>query len=81
MITLAGMIEDIYGRNYEINGTYDINVARVLDIDPGQLPTTPYVQGDAFAPGLHVFPPVPATVTIKLTHMPYSDPAQAITPL
>ncbi|HET7090634.1 MAG TPA: hypothetical protein VFL17_18535, partial [Anaerolineae bacterium] len=42
-----------------------------------QLPTTPYQQGDAFAPGLHVFPPLPANVTVKLTHLPYSDPAQA----
>ena len=79
VITLSGQIKDIYGRSYEIDGTYDIEVARVLDIDPAQLPTTPYVQGDAFAPGLHVFPPVPAEVSVKLTHMPYSDLAQAFT--
>ncbi len=57
----------------------NIEVARVLDIDPAQLPTTPYVQGDAFAPGLHVYPPVPADVTVKLIQMPYSDPAQTFT--
>ena len=77
-ITLEGEVQDVYGNTYAIRGTYDVTVARILDLDPAQLPTTPYMQGDAFAPGLHVFPPVPADVTVKLTHMPYSDPAQAI---
>ncbi len=79
VITLSGSVKDIYGRPYAIQGTYDLEVARVLDLDSAQLPTTPYVQGDAFAPGLHVFPPVPAQVTVVLTHLPYSDPAQSIT--
>jgi hypothetical protein len=70
---------DLYGNPYPISGTYDVTVARILDLDPAQLPTTPYEQGNAFAPGLHVFPPVPADVTVQLVHMPYSDPAQAIT--
>ena len=78
VITLEGEIEDIYGNSYIISGTYDVYVARVLDLDPAQLPTTPYVQGDYFAPGLHLFPPVPAEVTVKIVHMPYSDPNRAI---
>jgi hypothetical protein len=79
IVVLEGYVEDIYGSTYAIQGTYDLYVARVLDLDPAQLPTTPFEQGDAFAPGLHIFPPVPADVVIHITHMPYSDPTQAIT--
>jgi hypothetical protein len=79
VILLNGFVQDIYGNSYAVQGTYDIYVARVLDLDPAQLPTTPYEQGDAFAPGLHLFPPVPADVSVELVHLPYSDPAQAIT--
>lgn len=78
-IAFTGDIADVYGNSYPINSTYDFTVARILDLDPAQLPTTPYIQGDSFAPGLHVFPPVPADVTIQVTHLPYSDPEQAIT--
>ena len=79
VITLDGHVRDMFGNTYAIAGTYDVDVARILDLDPAQLPTTPYKQGDAFAPGLHVYPPVPAEVTIKLVQMPDSDPARAIT--
>ncbi|MCD4687466.1 MAG: carboxypeptidase-like regulatory domain-containing protein [Anaerolineae bacterium] len=78
VITLNGTVNDIFGNAYPITGTYDIYVAQTLDLDPAQLPTTPYMQGDAFAPGLHVFPPVPADVVITVTHLPYSDPNQAV---
>lgn len=79
IITLEGTIADIHGRRYGILGTYDIYVARVLDLDPGQLPTTPYVQNDLFSPNLHVYPPFPADLTLRLTHMPYSNPGLATT--
>lgn len=76
-IVLSGHIEDIYGNQYPINNSYDVTIARVLDLDPAQLPTTPYEQGDAFAPGLHVFPPVAADVEIRVTHMPLSNSNQS----
>jgi len=75
---MTGTIEDIWGHVYSGGGTYDVHVARPLTIESGQLPTTPYEVGDAFAPALHVYPPVPAAVGIRLLHMPDSDPAQAI---
>lgn len=75
-IVLSGSVEDIYGTEYAINNTFEVNIARVLDLDPAQLPTTPYEQGDAFAPGLHIFPPMPADVEISVVHMPLSDPGQ-----
>lgn len=76
-ISLSGSVEDIYGTEYPINGTYEVIIARLLDLDSAQLPTTPYMQGDAFAPGLHIFPPVAADVEVKLTHMPLSNPNNA----
>jgi len=79
VIRLYGEVMDIYGNVYRLERTYDVVVARVLDLDPAQLPTMPYQQGDAFAPGLHIFPPVPADVTVRLVQMPNSDPTQAVT--
>lgn len=76
-IHLDGHVKDLFGNEYPLEAAYEIMVARVLDLDPAQLPTTPYQQGDYFAPGLHIFPPVPANVTIKVLHLPFSDPGQA----
>jgi hypothetical protein len=78
-IALIGEVEDIYGNPYEFHSTYEVLVARLLDIDSAQLPFTPYQQGDALAPGLHIYPPAPAHVEIFLRHLPNSDPAQEIT--
>lgn len=78
LIALRGRVYDVFGNTYEITGTYEIHVARILDLDPAQLPTTPYMQGDAFAPGLHIFPPVPAGIGINLVHMPYSDAGRMV---
>jgi len=78
-IALIGEVEDIYGNPYAFHSTYEVRVARLLDLDPAQLPNTQYRQGDAFAPGLHVYPPVPAHVEIFLRHLPNSDPAEEIT--
>jgi len=76
-IVISGFVEDIYGTEFPIDNTYEVMVARVLDLDAAQLPTTPYKQGDAFAPGLHVFPPLPADIEIRVIHMPLSNPDQA----
>jgi hypothetical protein len=79
VITVTGVISDVWGHSYTIGGTYDAWIARELDLDPGPLPSTPYEVGDAFSPVLQVYPGVPADVEIRLTLLPDSDPAQAIT--
>lgn len=79
VIAVTGVISDVWGHSYTLGGTYDVWVARELDLDPGQLPTTPYEVGDAFSPALQVSPRVPADVEVKLTLLPDSDPAQTIT--
>ena len=76
---MYGWVNDIYGNPYLLESTYKVAVARILDLDPAELPTTPYIQGDAFAPGLHIFPPLPAHVDLQVVHLPNSDPQQAIT--
>jgi hypothetical protein len=78
-IHLEGQLHDIYGNIYPISRNFQVMVAHVLDLDPAQLPTTPYEVGDSFAPGLHIFPPVPADITISLSHLPYSDASQEVT--
>jgi hypothetical protein len=78
VVTVTGVISDVWGHNYTIGGTYDLWIARELDLDPGQLPTTPYEVGDAFSPALQVIPGGPAQVEIQLTLLPDSDPARAI---
>jgi hypothetical protein len=77
-IHIYGGVEDIYGNIYPIEGTYELLVAHLLDLDAAQLPTTPYEVGDVFAPGLHVYPPLPAHVDINLTHLSNSDLAQTL---
>ena len=77
VIELDGSIDDIYGNSYPISGTYDVLVARILDLDPAQLPSMPYEVGDRFAPGMHVFPAVPAEIEIHVVHLPDSDLDQA----
>jgi len=79
VITMTGVISDVWGHSYTLGGTYDVWIARELDLDPGQLPTTPYEVGDAFSPALQVYPRVPADVEIHLSLLPDSDPSQAIT--
>jgi len=74
-----GHVQDIYGNSYSLKSTFEFTVAQVLDLDPGQLPTTPYVQGDYFSPGMHIFPPVPAWVSIAVTHLPDSNPENSLT--
>ena len=77
-IVLEGFLDDIYGNQIIVQGTYEFLVARPLDLDPGQLPSMPYVAGDAFAPNVHIFPPVPADIGMAVQLLPASDPAQAI---
>lgn len=76
-ISLHGVINDVFGNPYTLESTYEVMIANVLDVDPNILPTTPFTVGDFFSAGVHLYPPVPAQVTISLTHMPDSDPEQA----
>ena len=76
-IQIFGEVFDVYGNSYSLERTFEVMVAHELDLDPGILPTTPFTVSDFYSAGMHVFPPLPAQVTTTITHLPFSDPAQA----
>ena len=78
VITMTGTVQDVWGNAYAGGGSYDLWIAHPLDIDPGVLPGTPLAVGDAFNPSVHLYPHVPAEVTLTVTLYPDSDPTQAI---
>jgi hypothetical protein len=84
VITMTGTVEDLWGNVYHGLGTYDVFVARHLKLESGQLPTTPYEApdasspGNAFSPGIQVYPPVPADLEIRVTLLPNSDAAHPV---
>ena len=79
VVTMTGVVSDVWGNGYAGGGTYDVWMAHPLDIDPGVLPGTPLAVGDAFNPALQINPRVPADVKLLLTHYPDSDVASAET--
>lgn len=75
VITMTGVISDIWGNAYQGGGTYDVWLAEPLDMDPGVLPGTPLAAGDAFNPAMQFYPQVPAKVSLTISHYPDSNPA------
>ena len=59
VITLAGHVAGISGRKHLIQGTYDLTIANVLDIETALLPTTPFEVGDSMPVAVTVMPPGP----------------------
>ncbi|MDA8617201.1 hypothetical protein N9M23_02880 [Gammaproteobacteria bacterium] len=73
-ISLSGTVLDLDGREYSLNGDFNILRAEPLDLEYGVMPGTPYEIGDHFSPQLIIQPGVPAKVEITVTHYPNSDP-------
>ena len=78
VISLKGKINDLSGAPHTISGTYDVYVARPLDIDVFPEPGAPLWPGVKIYPQVRVLPPVPADVTMTFLHMPNSNPAEAL---
>jgi len=76
-IEMKGSVDDVFGNTYAGGGTYEVWVARPIDIETATLPGMPFESGNNFAPQLVLQPPVAADVTIAITHMPDSDPVKA----
>ncbi len=74
LVEMTGTVEDSWGNVYTGGGSYDVWVAQPLDIDPGILPGTPLTAGDAFNPAMQLYPPLPAQVSLTVTHYPASNP-------
>ncbi|MCP4614761.1 MAG: hypothetical protein GY845_39270 [Planctomycetes bacterium] len=79
VISLKGKIKDLSGAPHTISGTYDVYVARPIDIDIFPEPGTPIWPGVKIYPQVRVLPPVPADVTMSFLHMPNSNPVKAYT--
>ena len=73
-VSLSGTVLDMDGREYSLNGDFNILRAEPLDLEYGVMPGTPYEIGDHFSPQLIIQPGVPAKVEITVAHYPNSDP-------
>jgi hypothetical protein len=76
-IALSGFVEDLWGGRWTIDDTFDVRVGRVLTFEPSTLPGTPLTAGDVLNVAGNITPPVPASVTLVLTHstgIPGSSP-------
>jgi hypothetical protein len=78
-VTMTGHIDDVLGNRYEGGGTYEIYIARHLDLETGVFANTPFEVGDSVSPTVIVQPGVPAEVEITVSHFPQSDPDQRVT--
>ncbi|UCG56663.1 MAG: PQQ-binding-like beta-propeller repeat protein [Phycisphaerales bacterium] len=77
-VELTGHIRDTMGTAYSISGTYDVYVARPLDIDVFPELGTPLEPNVDLHPQVRVMPAMPAEVEIRWRHYPYSDAELAI---
>lgn len=78
VIVLDGAIEDVWGNTWTIQGTYEVDVARLLSVDSAVVPGTPFEVGDVFSPAVTVTPPVPADIEVRVRLAPNSDPDRMI---
>ncbi|MEK6374271.1 MAG: hypothetical protein AABO58_16410 [Acidobacteriota bacterium] len=71
-ISMTGSIEDLDGNVYTGGGTYEVWVARTLDLDTGVIAGAPFEVGDAFSPAVVLQPGVAADVevTVKIIGAP-----------
>lgn len=76
VITLSASVEDVWGTVWTSRGTYEVEVARPLVIDPAVVSGTPFEVGDALQPSARVIPPVRALVEMRYRFAPQSDVAR-----
>jgi len=78
VVTLSGTVRDVGGASHVVSGTYDVYVARPLDITVFPEPGTPLRPGAAVRPQVRVLPAMPADVEIDFVHLPGSDAAKTV---
>jgi hypothetical protein len=79
VITMKGSVDDAWGGSHAGGGTYEIWVAKHLDLETGVFANTPFEVGDSFSPTVIVQPGVSADVEVTISHYPQSDPEQLVT--
>lgn len=78
VVRMEGWIEDAVGNKYHGGGSYDVYVAKSLDLDLGTFLGTPFQVGDEMSPVVHVRPMLPADVEVDFKLCPNSDREQMI---
>ncbi|NQT11574.1 MAG: hypothetical protein HQ582_02425, partial [Planctomycetes bacterium] len=78
VIRLEGSIDDLAGARYRMSGTYDVYVAKPLDVEVFPEPGTPLELGVGLLPQVRVMPPLSADVEIRFRHFAYSDAARTV---
>ncbi|MEK6374264.1 MAG: hypothetical protein AABO58_16375 [Acidobacteriota bacterium] len=67
-VTVDGTVDDLWGTAWRAGGTYEIDVARPLVIDSAVIPMTPFEVSNQILPAVHLAPPVPADVDVRVRH-------------
>ncbi|MCU0961137.1 MAG: hypothetical protein MUF48_13610 [Pirellulaceae bacterium] len=75
-ITLQGSMADDYGTEYDLSGTYDVYVAREMDIEMFPEFGTPLYPDRLYHPQVRVMPPCAAHVDVRIRYYPYSQAQQ-----
>lgn len=71
-VETSGFVLDRFGHRYDLGGRFSFVVARPLDLDLGMFTGTPLTVGESITPVVHVRPPMPAEITMRLRHFPNS---------
>jgi hypothetical protein len=64
VVKMEGWVQDATGITYSGGGSYDVYVAKPLDLDTGTFLNTPFEVGDVLSPVVHTRPGVPADITV-----------------
>lgn len=78
VVALDGSARDVTGADHVIRGTYDVYVARPVDIDVFPEPGTPLGPGVAYHPQVRVLPAMPAEVELVFTYVPGSEESRTV---
>jgi hypothetical protein len=78
-IRLQGSLNDHSGFTWNLDGTFQVQIAESLDLDPPVLPGYPFQAGERLPIAVQVSPSVPATVTARVRFAPNSGAASTQT--
>jgi hypothetical protein len=71
-VRLQGTVRDRSGMDWALDGTFALEVAEPLDLEPPVLPGYPFRVGEQLPIAVQVNPSFPAEVTVRVTYSPNS---------
>ena len=69
-VTLSGSVPDIWGREYPLDGTFEVWSAETLDVEAASLPSTPFQVGDRLPAAVNIYPGVSAAIEMSFELYP-----------